>query len=264
MHCAPGPAGAVRTQKVVIWPPKKPVCRPVGTPSGSDMAPWWHHQKVGNFEILVDFGACWTPGPPPPRHSMVIMVIIMGSGLRRLYMLGGWAGRPGCWQMREDSMWSGGGASGSPLVLPWVSMGTGGVTATNNGSPRAPLALLLKMIQLSMFPSFSGGVTVLPVVLLLSPVALLWARWFYCGPGGFTAKSRWNYCCRFFLSFLPERRLRRRTFPHFPWPARPSEPDVASQPRQTRELHLCGAPRGHRGRRGRRALLGSPWCRFAD
>eukprot|EP00661_Eupelagonemidae_sp_cell13_P009130 gene9130-biopygen6183 len=42
MHRGPGVAGVVWTQKVVIWRPKKTVFRPVGTPWGSDMAPWWH------------------------------------------------------------------------------------------------------------------------------------------------------------------------------------------------------------------------------
>eukprot|EP00661_Eupelagonemidae_sp_cell13_P016983 gene16983-biopygen17301 len=33
------------------------------------MAPWWHPQKVENFEILMDFDACWTPQDPPPRAT---------------------------------------------------------------------------------------------------------------------------------------------------------------------------------------------------
>eukprot|EP00661_Eupelagonemidae_sp_cell13_P010529 gene10529-biopygen7771 len=31
------------------------------------MAPWWHHQKVGTFKIVADYGARWTP---PPRRSI--------------------------------------------------------------------------------------------------------------------------------------------------------------------------------------------------
>eukprot|EP00661_Eupelagonemidae_sp_cell13_P011131 gene11131-biopygen3335 len=31
------------------------------------MAPWWHPEKVGNFEILLDFDACWSPQDPPAR-----------------------------------------------------------------------------------------------------------------------------------------------------------------------------------------------------
>eukprot|EP00661_Eupelagonemidae_sp_cell13_P025831 gene25831-biopygen4534 len=41
--------------------PAKPVSRLVGTPSGSDMAPWRHHQEVGIAKVLMDSGACWTP-----------------------------------------------------------------------------------------------------------------------------------------------------------------------------------------------------------
>eukprot|EP00661_Eupelagonemidae_sp_cell13_P014809 gene14809-biopygen5143 len=50
---------------------KKPVPVPVGTPSGSGMAPRRHPQEVENFEILMDFGAWWIPGPPlpPQRHG---------------------------------------------------------------------------------------------------------------------------------------------------------------------------------------------------
>eukprot|EP00661_Eupelagonemidae_sp_cell13_P014224 gene14224-biopygen6565 len=46
MHCAPGLAGVAWTQKGGHWAAQKTVFMPVGTPWGSDMAPWWHHQKV--------------------------------------------------------------------------------------------------------------------------------------------------------------------------------------------------------------------------
>eukprot|EP00661_Eupelagonemidae_sp_cell13_P019473 gene19473-biopygen11530 len=45
----------------------KPVLVPVGTPSGSDQAPWRYPQEVGISEILLDFCAWWIPQDPPYR-----------------------------------------------------------------------------------------------------------------------------------------------------------------------------------------------------
>eukprot|EP00661_Eupelagonemidae_sp_cell13_P014046 gene14046-biopygen2045 len=67
MHRAPGLAGADRTREVAIWWSKKPVSGLVGTPSGSDMPPWRHHQEVGILKNLMDPGACSTPRAPSSR-----------------------------------------------------------------------------------------------------------------------------------------------------------------------------------------------------
>eukprot|EP00661_Eupelagonemidae_sp_cell13_P024502 gene24502-biopygen22398 len=108
----------------------------------------------------------WHVLQTPPPSSITVAPVLRRAGtssgpvLRRGQYFG-WAGPAGLGRLG----WAGpAGLGWLGCAGPWVSMGTVGVTATNNGIPRAPLALLLKMIPLSMFASFSVGVTVLPLV----------------------------------------------------------------------------------------------------
>eukprot|EP00661_Eupelagonemidae_sp_cell13_P017839 gene17839-biopygen6865 len=58
MRCAPGPAGAVRTQKVVIWPPKKPEVQIL--PNGRFARMLWTHRHAVDGKQHDG----WHPGVP--------------------------------------------------------------------------------------------------------------------------------------------------------------------------------------------------------
>eukprot|EP00661_Eupelagonemidae_sp_cell13_P019880 gene19880-biopygen22068 len=71
MHCAPGLAGGVRTQKVVIWPPKNRYSGPLAPQQGRIWHPGGTPRK-SKIEILVVFDACWTAQEPPPGQRDVV------------------------------------------------------------------------------------------------------------------------------------------------------------------------------------------------
>eukprot|EP00661_Eupelagonemidae_sp_cell13_P009665 gene9665-biopygen7702 len=71
MHGGPGLAGPPGRQNRPFGR-QKPVFRPVGTPSGTDMAPWWYHQKFRNSEILV---VLMSAGPPQASLSITIYMV---------------------------------------------------------------------------------------------------------------------------------------------------------------------------------------------
>eukprot|EP00661_Eupelagonemidae_sp_cell13_P019172 gene19172-biopygen14543 len=51
---------------------QKRVLRSVGIPSGSYVAPWWHLQKVVNFEILMLLCLLDLPAPGPPGSAVLL------------------------------------------------------------------------------------------------------------------------------------------------------------------------------------------------
>eukprot|EP00661_Eupelagonemidae_sp_cell13_P023935 gene23935-biopygen10399 len=62
MHCAPGLAGGVRTQKVVIWPPKNRYSGPLAPQQGRK----WHPGGTTRKSGFSRFWRILAPGRPPP------------------------------------------------------------------------------------------------------------------------------------------------------------------------------------------------------